>query len=136
MFQKRLASISLLIIVLMITLNTLATMFYWYVSIPWYDMMMHTLGGVFLVVFIAALFTRRVLRSSHVHSITTVLFVVLIIGLGWEFYEYIVQYSIKGSARLASIPDSISDMVCDMFGGILGVYFVLMLKRRYNKNND
>lgn len=136
MFQKRLASISLLIIVLMITLNTLATMFYWYASILWYDMMMHILGGVFLAVFTAALFAHYVLRSSGIQIITTVLSVVLIVGLGWEFFEYIVQYSIKGSAQLASVPDSISDMVCDMFGGILGVYFVLMLKRRYNENND
>ena len=120
----------------MVVLNTAATMFYWYVSIPWYDMMMHTLGGVFLAVFAGAFFARHIATLSRYETLVTLLLVVLIVGLGWEFFEYFVQYIIKGSAQLASVPDSVSDIVCDLVGGILGVFFVLNQKKRYNEANE
>ena len=136
MFQKRLAIVSLLLIVVLVGLHTAANTFYWYVSISWYDMMMHTLGGVFLAVFAAAFFNRFIIRLPRYEVIIILLLTVLIIGLGWEFFEYTVQYIVKGSARLANIPDSVSDIVCDMVGGILGVCFVLNQKKRYNRSNE
>jgi len=136
MLRMRLATLSLCIIALMLLLHTAANMFYWYVSISWYDMMMHTVGGMFLAVFTAALFARHILILSRFETFVILLLAVVIVGLGWEFFEYAVQYLIKGSARLADVPDSVSDIVCDMIGGLVGTYFVLTLKKRYNTSNE
>lgn len=113
-------------------LNTAAIAFYWYASMFWFDMLMHTLGGVFVALLGGALFTRTFRTLGWREIMITNLLFIFIIGLGWEFYEYIVQFWIKG-INLASISDSISDVICDMTGGILGTYFVILIKRRYNR---
>lgn len=135
MIQKRLAVVALYLIVLMLVLHLAATAFYWYVSIPWYDMLMHTLGGIFLAVFTTALFARYIIALNRYETMVTLLLAVLIIGGLWEYFEYAMQYIVRGSAELANVPDSVLDLVCDMLGGIAGVYFVLHLKKRYNVHN-
>ncbi|HEY0979802.1 MAG TPA: hypothetical protein VGE18_00105 [Candidatus Paceibacterota bacterium] len=130
--QKRLAVVSLFFILLMLGLHLAANAFYWYVSIQWYDMMMHALGGVFLAVFTAAFFYKHILEMNRYETFVTLLLAVMIVGGAWEYFEYAVQYVFKGSMMLAEFPDSVSDMVCDMAGGMLGTYFVLRQKKRYN----
>lgn len=130
--QKKLAATSFFLIAIILCLHLLANTFYWYVSIPWFDMLMHTLGGVFLAFFAATLAPKFLLKNFSLGNMLAILVVVFIVGLGWEAFEYIVQYVIKGSIRLAHIGDSISDMVCDMVGGVIGVYLVKRIQKRYN----
>ena len=120
----------------MFGLHMAATVFYWYASVPWYDMFMHGLGGVFLAVFTAAFFMRYLWELDRFETAVTLLLAVLVLGGMWEYFEYIVQYTVRGSAQLASVSDSISDMVFDMLGGIVGTYFVLRLKKRYNSTDE
>lgn len=110
-------------------LNAFASVFYIYISTPWFDMLMHALGGVFIAITTAALLAKR-LYSKHERFIVLLL-TVFIIGLGWEYYEYLVQFVIK-SVDLAKIPDSVSDLICDMIGGTLGATFVILARKRYN----
>lgn len=133
--QKRLAISSLMLILALFGLHLAASAFYWYVSIPWYDMMMHTLGGVFLAVFTAAFFYKHSRELNRYETVVTLLLAVLVVGGMWEYFEYAVQYILKGSIILAKFPDSVSDIVCDMVGGILGTLFVLQQKKRYNGTN-
>lgn len=135
MIQKHLAVISLYFIVVMLVLHLAATAFYWYVSVPWYDMLMHTLGGIFLAIFTTALFARYIMVLDRYETFVTLLLAVLIVGGLWEYFEYAMQYFVRGSAELANIPDSIVDLVCDMLGGIAGIIFVLRLKKRYTAPN-
>ncbi len=113
--------------------NWLANTFYWYVTIGWFDMPMHGIGGVFVALCGAAALAKRksVLTTSEL--LITILLFVFVVGLAWEYYEYIVQFFVKG-VQLASISDSISDLICDMIGGVVGVSFVLLLQKRYNKD--
>lgn len=133
--QKRLAVVSLFFILLLSGLHLVASAFYWYVSIPWYDMMMHTLGGLFLAVFTSAFFYRHIMEMNRYETIVTLLLAVMVVGGAWEYFEYAVQYAVRGSMTLATFPDSVSDMVCDMIGGAIGTYFVLSQKKRYNVPN-
>ncbi len=110
-------------------LNALANMFYWYASIWWFDIMMHTFGGVAVALAASALFVRR---YAHQKMIVPVLLGVFIVGLAWEYYEYALQHIIRG-AELANIPDSISDIIADMVGGGIGVYLAIRTQRRYNR---
>lgn len=98
-------------------------------------MVMHTLGGMFLAVIFALLFKKSFLAYSHTAFTTGVLVWVLIVGIGWELFEYIVQHVIK-PVTFATVNDSISDLFCDIFGGMIGAYFVIRTKKRYNSTHE
>lgn len=132
--QKKLFLYSAGIVVFVFILNKLANLFYWYSSIPQFDMLMHALGGVFIAVWVSALL-YPLLRSHHgiLWAVIT-LASVLIVGFLWEVFEFSVQ-GVMRVETLANIPDSLSDMVFDLIGGVLGVCFVLWKRTRYNQNN-
>jgi VanZ family protein len=93
---------------------------------------MHTLGGIFIALLGAMVCWRHIKHLGWHDTAVALLLFVLIIGLAWEYFEYIVQFFVKG-VHLADIPDSITDLMCDMLGGIIGTAFVLRAKKRYNR---
>jgi len=128
---RRILIFSLIISGVFLALHLLASKFFWYFSIFWFDMLMHFIGG--FVVGTAYLLGNRFLGRSQVRKKHLLIFV-LIISLLWEAYEYIVQYifHIDGIATLA---DSISDLGFDMLGALL-LIFVLYLNSRGRYNID
>lgn len=112
--------------------HTLANTFYWYSAIWWFDIPMHILGGMFLALTAGALFFKTLLPLSFKERMVIILLFVLIVGLGWELFEYFVQNFIKGD-QLVSFPDSVKDMMMDLFGGVVASYFVFRRLKRYNK---
>jgi H+/Cl- antiporter ClcA len=113
--------------------NALANRFYWYSAMWWFDIPMHILGGVFLGFAAGALFFKKIVKRSRRDIVVTVVLFVLAVGIGWEFFEYIVQSIIKGGTQLAHIPDSIKDMFMDIVGGVIAACFVLRAIKRYNR---
>lgn len=119
-----------MLVAVIFVVNLLAYQFYWYSSIWYFDMIMHAAGGIFLALFIGGLAHREIKSLGWWNTIVIVLLAVFVIGLLWEWYEYIVQWLTK-PVPFADIDDSISDLICDMVGGILGSIFVLRAKKRY-----
>lgn len=130
--HKKLLLASCLLILFIWLINTAANHLYWYSAMWWFDIPMHIMGGMFLSLLSGALFFKKIRSLSQREVLVTILLFVLIVGLGWELFEYIVQAFIK-DAPLASIPDSIKDMVMDLLGGLLTSLFVLRAIKRYNK---
>lgn len=130
---KRLIVAASLVGIALFVINLVAHALYWYVSIPWFDMLMHTIGGMFTALVASAGMVRVLETLPRRDMFITILLAVFIIGLGWEYYEYIVQYYIK-AVHLADLADSISDIICDMIGGILGACFVILIQKRYNRS--
>ena len=110
----------------------MANAFYWYSAMWWFDIPMHIMGGIFLALFAGAFFFRKLLPLHFKEVVVTILLFVLIVGLGWEIFEYLVQSVIKG-AQLANFPDSVKDMLMDLLGGVLASTFVLRALKRYNR---
>ncbi len=129
--QKYLAKQTLRLVLLVFVLHILATVFYWYNSINDFDKVMHVLGGLFIALLGAMMFWRHIAALDRRDTFVVLLLFVVVMGLAWEYYEYIVQFFIKG-VRLADLNDSITDLIADMFGGIIGTAFVLWSKKRYN----
>lgn len=115
--------------------NALANTFFWYVSIPQFDMVMHTLGGVFLAIWGAALLYPMLAPLKPALWMIVLLAFVLIFGFLWEVFEFSVQ-GLMQVETLANIPDSLSDMVFDFLGGIIGTLFAIVRTKRYNTIND
>ncbi len=136
MNRNILAKKSLILILLVSGLHFLAEVFYWYVSIWWFDNLMHFLGGLFLAFFSATIFYKYLKDKNNRKIFFSIMFFVILIGLGWELFEYAVQYFIKGSHRLADITDSFFDMIFDILGGALGILFVLKEKSGYNIRHE
>jgi hypothetical protein len=112
-------------------INTVAHVLYWYSAMWWFDIPMHILGGMFLALLAGALFFKQMVSLSAREQLVTILLFVLIVGLGWELYEYVVQAFVK-DVVIAGIPDSIKDMVMDLLGGLITSVFVLRTVKRYN----
>ena len=130
--QKKLFLYSAFLVVGIFLLNKAANTFFWYVSISWFDMLMHTLGGVFVALWGSALLFPLLKGQKALLWVIVITAFVLIIGLLWEVFEFSVQ-GLPHIETIANIPDSLSDMVCDMVGGVLGTLFVVYRLKRYNE---
>lgn len=98
-------------------LHYVAIIFYLYWTLPWFDILMHFLGGALIgygVYVGGRLFNTRL---SFVQLIT----LVMIVGIGWEIFEYAV-----GLAPLSEYRDTLLDLVLD-FSGAAVAYYVTRL---------
>lgn len=100
-------------------INIIAHKLYWYSSIEYFDMIMHALGGVFLL--FAIVYVTKV-DNTKVRTTLYLLFGVLFVGFLWEVFEYIVNNVLAGQDF--DIVDTLSDLVCDTLGGMLGFLYV------------
>lgn len=122
---KRLA----LLVFVVFLLNTAASFFGWYELLPWYDNMMHFLGGFWLsLVAIWVLYKHVEFRKDAIFSV--ILFV-LVGALLWEVLEYTVQGIAGTPGLLATIPDSISDVIFGLIGGLFGGLYTLRKIRNH-----
>lgn len=102
-------------------LNSAGSFFSWYTLLPWYDNMMHFLGGVWLSLVAVWILYPRV-EQKRVGIISVLLFV-FVGALLWEGLEYFVQAITKAPDSLATPLDSISDVIFGLLGGLLaGLY--------------
>ncbi len=121
--QKILLFSSLLLSTLLFFLHKLAGAYSLYFMLPWFDSMMHFLGGLALGALFLwfSLFLKRYVRLlSAVPTNLLVLCFVLLIGVGWELFEYI--YDITYPVFTTYGFDTAKDLVVDIFGAWLVVW--------------
>ena len=121
--------------VIILIVNALAHSFYWYTAIFGFDKFMHTLGGIFIVLIVASVYVKELRGIKSWQLFVSLTLSAFVVGLIWEYYEYIVQAFIK-AVHLADVPDSIGDLIFDCIGGALGALFVISTKKSYNKKNE
>jgi uncharacterized membrane protein YjdF len=116
--KKNLFKYSASLIFVIFVLHFLATNFYWYYSMWYFDMFMHFLGGLWLGFVFLWFFGKNNLNLSLIFKI---IFGILIVGIGWEIFEfYFVNYVAENSFdRL----DTLSDIFFDLFGGLSAVIY-------------
>lgn len=131
--RKRLFKIIAKLIVLIFILNYLATKFYLYYSIWYFDMPMHFLGGFFLG--LSAIWLLSFKSSSlelSFNLICKIIFFVLIIGVSWEIFE------IAFNNIVAQFPfnnlDTISDIFFDLTGGIFAILYIFHVNNKIIQN--
>lgn len=130
----------LALILFILFTNLLAMKFFWYLSIWWFDMPMHFLGGVFLgFLYIGLGHTIKssffTLPSDILSRSSVIRFVLFVfaIGFAWELYEFGVARITFGD--LGTPLDSVSDLFFDIAGGLLA--YILVLRNIWaNKNNN
>ncbi len=118
-----------LLIFVIFFLNLVASKFYWYSLLWWFDMPMHFLGGVWLgLASVWFYFFGRKHKPMPEINVSRIVKISIIssfvIGLGWELYEYIVQIIVP-IANIASPLDSVSDLFFDIAGGAVAAIYLL-----------
>jgi hypothetical protein len=114
--QKLQKPIILLMFVLFVA-DLLAKKFYWYLSIWWFDVLMHFSAGFWVGLFFLYIFTAK----EFILPVVKVLLCVFVVGFLWELYEFYIYQHLMG------IPfdflDTLSDLFLDLLGGTLAIFY-------------
>lgn len=118
-------------------LNALANLFFWYESFFWFDMMMHFLGGVAGGLFLVWAFNKTYLIWREEKNLLKIVLLnsllFLIVAVLWEIMEFSLQDIFNIGHALATLPDSISDVLCGLIGNFVAlVYFFV----KYSGNRN
>jgi len=93
-----------------------------YYLIPKLDMLMHLLGGILIgLIVLKVFFTGKRAKIAHDHKVSTALLVligVMIVGVGWEVFEYGV--GLTPFYKVAT-QDTFSDLFFDAAGALVSV---------------
>ncbi len=106
-----------------------AQLFYWYWIIWWFDMPMHFFGGVFIGLMSSWIFLYSSYKTYFAFIKTQSQFFifglvcVLVVGIGWEVFEYMLHLNVFQSGAL-NILDSTSDLFLDTAGGLTALLFI------------
>jgi len=115
--------------------HLLAYRFYWYATIYGFDKVVHLFGGIATAYILAALWSNYI-EHATTHSVwKRLLLLSFIVGVGWECFEYVIQFFV-GGPTIATPIDSVGDVVFDMLGASIATFFVLLIKKRYNTSNE
>lgn len=123
---KRLSALIFLVFIF----NFVATKFYWYSSIWWFDMLMHFLGGFWLALAFIFLFLKKDIIFSDIFKI---IIFVLFIGILWEVFEFSLDKTI--SKNIFNLLDTSSDICFDIAGGLSGIIYSLKRIMIKDENN-
>lgn len=122
-------------ILVVFALNTLALFFHWYRLIWWFDMPMHFMGGFFLVWLVLYIYNKFFSTDNDFilskSLIKKALIWALIIGLGWEWFEW--GADLYTGAGVMHMLDSYSDLFFDMAGAYTAIF---MLKYKYESRKQ
>ncbi len=120
---------TLLALILAIAIvNALAQYYYWFWTMRWFDMPMHFVGGMWLAgVAIWWRFFSGKFPDARIELPNFLAWGVgaaFLVGLAWEAYESVVAILTKG--YINAMPDTLSDLVLDILGGLVVVAVVWM----------
>ncbi len=123
MERKKFPKSLFLLIFFIAMVNALAGMFSWYWRIPWFDMPMHFLGGLW-VGSVALWFYSRSVSTQYLQAFLVSIGAVLVVGGLWEIFEFSVDTIVSVSDQ-NGVLDTISDVMFDIIGGVIATtYFV------------
>lgn len=123
----------------------LSSFYRWYDQIWWLDIPMHLIGGMWVALLFVYLFEKNVLKLEQIHffkALILCLGFVALVGIFWEFYEYLSDVYIYNVHPLNLVfnpknyPDTLSDLVNDFIGGIVAlcsIYFIKKTKKALPK---
>jgi len=114
---------NLSICIFILIIQALAGCYFWYWSIKWLDIFMHILGGVFIgsislyLYYYSGYIAPK--HFSHLSSLFVALSGTALIGIFWEFFEYVVDEYITVSGWLL-LEGGVKDLLSDLFNDLLG----------------
>jgi len=121
MFWNRYLLPSILLLALVSALNWLANAQDYYYITNWYDFMMHFLGGLSISFLILWLLNLSIFdRFRYLSTVFYLMFLVLIIGVFWEYFE--LYFSLTHMSDIGYAWDTAHDIIMDILGAVVAVW--------------
>lgn len=104
-------------------------------SIPWFDKLMHTLGGVVAAWFGLALLQDEITHMRIWKQVVIILSVAMFIGVAWEWAEYASTLTREQTPWLykwfhgGNLQDTLGDLIADTAGAFLMTLWTLRKER-------
>lgn len=107
----------------MFLINTIGLFFGVYQSFPHFDIPMHFFGG-FFVALVMCIFAADI-KATVWHRILWVLGLTMIVGVAWEWTEFVASLFVQEEWFLLPAPDVLFDLFLDTIGGLVAslIYF-------------
>jgi hypothetical protein len=118
MDRKKLLIRIVILMFLLFALDRLASGFYWYYTVWWFDMLMHFLGGLWVGLFLIYVISPK---NSSLKTILNIILWLLVIGILWEAFEFWTRTYIGQTPF--DILDTLSDVSFDVAGGFLAILY-------------
>src|SRR3989338_175095 len=110
-----------LVIIFVLHLISLRNDYYW--LILWYDIMMHFLGGVWVV--LVLIWLNQLKAAAVVLTFKRVLTTIVVVGLAWEIYELLFNQTFIDAKGYGL--DTVLDLIMNTVGAT-AVYFLYQTK--------
>lgn len=114
---RRLLFLQLFLISIVAALHLVGTALYLYWVFWWYDMVVHFLASIWVALAALSIALHLGLRRVGL----SVFACVVLVSIGWEFFEYHIGAADLTDRRVFVI-DTALDFVVNMVGGFLGFY--------------
>lgn len=90
-----------------------------YEKMPWLDIPMHFVGGLIVAWFVAEYFRGEREKMSKLASAVLIIGGAAIVGVGWEWFEWILDNFIFTEHQfMGGLDDTLFDLVMDLLGAI------------------
>ena len=124
-------------LILILGVHIAGNIYGWYLTTH-LDIPMHIAGGAWVALFFFYLFSQRsgnFLPDNKLVQLIFALGFVALIGVGWEFYEYLADVFIKhntafGCMQPGTLFDTLKDLFDDLIGGTVAAGVMLVHKKR------
>ncbi len=101
--------------------NSTGEFLHWDTLLWYFDIVMHSLGGVWVGMFFVYVFSKY--EASRARLFLQVLLATTAMGIFWEFYQYYIYVIV--SRTPFDFHDTSIDVLCDLAGAIFaGSYFI------------
>lgn len=117
-------TLTIILGVQLLAFHMLALAFYLYWAVWWFDVMMHILGGIWLMFALQTLIMMGWYKQAW-FNIKGVLIFSLLIFIVWEIFGIYVA----GGFKSDWLVDTALDMLCGIVGAIIGYWLVKRLRQ-------
>jgi hypothetical protein len=129
---------SLIILAVLIILHSVGSAYSLYWQFPWYDVLVHTMSGLWialLILWLASVFSQiNSLKEYKVKSFLIAFLSAVLVGVVWELIENYYQLAFIRDAGYGL--NTALDIVNDSIGGILAYLYFIKRRRCEDKTCD
>lgn len=104
---------------------------------------MHFLGGFWLATVFITLNSKLKIQNSELSGLPNYLITIVItlgfvalIGVFWEFFEFLFDIFVSSKGYLEVVQQGVADTMSDLFFDLLGGLMFLIIYKYFLKNND
>lgn len=117
-------SLTFISVITLGTLHYLGSTFFLYWDVDWFDTLVHFIGGLAVGLIFLTIFAKKISSKTLIFSST--LFFVLLVGVGWEVFEYV--FNIANPTGGNYVEDTTHDLIADIVGGFASAIMVVRKK--------